>query len=90
MPYCHQHEQQRYHNENSKICMFIHYMHVYNMFPLTKAIPIMFERIPTHYQTLKTWIGQCVTTCVTVHSSSLTWLGYNATCYSMLPYILSF
>ena len=57
MPYCHQHEQQRYHNENSKICMFIHYMHVYNMFPQTKAIPIMFERIPTHYQTLKTWIG---------------------------------
>ena len=44
MPYCHKHQQQRYHNENAKICMFIHSMHVDLLFPLTKAIPIMFER----------------------------------------------
>ena len=25
-------------------------------FPLTKAIPIMFERVTTYYQTLKTWL----------------------------------
>ena len=34
--------------------MFIHYMYVDILFPLTKAIPIMFERVTTHYQTLKT------------------------------------
>ena len=27
------------------------------LFPLTKAIPIMFERVTTHYQTLETWTG---------------------------------
>ena len=26
-------------------------------FPLTKAIAIMFERVITHYQTLRTWIN---------------------------------
>ena len=36
--------------------MFIHYMYADILFPLTKAIPIMFERIATHYQILQTWI----------------------------------
>ena len=27
------------------------------VFPLTKVIPIMFQRVTTYYQTLKTWIG---------------------------------
>ena len=54
---CHKHQQQRYHNENTKICMFIHYMYVDILFPLTKTIPIMFERVTTHYETLETWIG---------------------------------
>ena len=51
----HKHQQQRYHNENTKTCMFIHYMYVDVFFPLTKAIPIMFEHVTTHYQTLQTW-----------------------------------
>ena len=37
--------------------MFIYYMYVDILFPLSKAIPIMFERVITHYQTLHTWIG---------------------------------
>ena len=57
MPYCHKHQQKRYHNENTKICMFIHSMHVDLLFPLTRAIPIMFKRVTTYYQTLQTWIG---------------------------------
>ena len=32
--------------------MFIHYMYVDMLFPLTKAIPIMFERVTTHYKIL--------------------------------------
>ena len=32
-------------------------MYVDIIFPLTKAIPIMFECVTTYYQTLKTWIG---------------------------------
>ena len=57
MSCCHKHQQQRYHNENTKKCMPIHYMHADMFFPLTKAIPIMFERVTKHYQTLQTWIG---------------------------------
>ena len=41
--------------------MFIHYVHVDTHFPLTKTIPIMFERVTTHYWTLQTWIGYNVT-----------------------------
>ena len=37
--------------------MFIHYMYVDILFPLTKAILIMFEHVTKHYQTLQTWIG---------------------------------
>ena len=32
--------------------MVIHYMYVDILFPLTKTIPIMFERVTTHNQTL--------------------------------------
>ena len=41
--------------------MFIHYMYVDIIFPLTKAIPVMFERLTTHYQALQTWIGHNAT-----------------------------
>ena len=36
-------------------------MYVDVFFPLTKAIPIMFEHVTTHYQTLQTWIGHDAT-----------------------------
>ena len=58
---CHKHQQQRYHYENTKICMFIHYMYVDILFPLTKVIPIISEGVTTHYQTLQTWIGHNTT-----------------------------
>ena len=61
MSSCHKHQQQRYHNENNKSCMFIHYMYVDVFFPLTKAIPIMFEHDTTHYQTLQTSISHDAT-----------------------------
>ena len=52
MCYCHKHQQQRYHHENTKIGMFINYMYVDILFPLTKAITIMFERVTPHSLTL--------------------------------------
>ena len=61
MSCCHKHQQQRYHKGNTKICMFIHYMYVHILFPLTKAIPIMFEHVTTHYLTLETSIGNNAT-----------------------------
>ena len=104
MSCCPKHQQQRYHNENTKICMFIHNMYVDILFPLTKAIPIMFERVTTHYQTLQTWVGHNAThyhnlnvlhthyhTCYCTFSLSLTWIGHNATRYhnfNALPYAL--
>ena len=36
-------------------------MYVDVIFPLTKAIPIMFEHVTTHYQTLQTWTGHDAT-----------------------------
>ena len=47
---CYKHQQQRHDNENTKMCMLIHYMYVDILFPLTKAIPIMFEDVTTYYQ----------------------------------------
>ena len=47
----------RSHNKSTKTCMFIHYMYADILFPLTKANPIIFERVTTHYQTLRIWIG---------------------------------
>ena len=41
--------------------MFIHYMYVDVFFSLTKAIPILFEHVTTHYQTLQTWIDHDAT-----------------------------
>ena len=54
MSCCHKHQQQRYHNENTKTFMFIHYIDVDILFPLVKVTPIMFERVTTSYHT---WIG---------------------------------
>ena len=45
-----------YHHENTKTCTFIHEMYVDIFFPLTIVIPIIFELVTTHYQTLQTWI----------------------------------
>ena len=36
-------------------------MYVNVPFPLTKAVPIMFELVITHYRTLQTWIGHDTT-----------------------------
>ena len=36
-------------------------MDVDTFFSLTKAIPVMFEHVTTHYQTLQMWIGQDAT-----------------------------
>ena len=54
MSCCHKQRQQRYHNENTKIYTFIHYMYIDIILPLTKAVPSMFERVTTHYQNLQT------------------------------------
>ena len=61
IPCCHKHQQQRHHKGNINVGMFIHYMYVNKLFPLVKAIPIMFEHVTTHYQTLQTWIGHNAT-----------------------------
>ena len=61
MSCCHKYQQQRHHHENTKICVFIHYIYVDILFPLTKAITTMFERVATYYQTLQTWIGHNAT-----------------------------
>ena len=61
MSYRHKHQQQGYPNENTKICIFMHYMYVDILFPLTKGTPIMSECVATYYQTLKTWIGHNAT-----------------------------
>ena len=90
---CLKHHQQRYHNENTKICIFIYYMYVDILFTLIKAIPIMFECITTYFQTLKTWIGHNATHYDQFYaltlmlpnidvSVSLTWIGHNMTCLS--------
>ena len=84
MSSCHKHQQQRYHNENTRTCMFIHYMYVDVFFPLTKAITIMFEHVTTHYQTLQTWIGHDATRYhprYHTFSLTLTWIGHNAKRY---------
>ena len=82
MSCCHKHQQQMYQNENTKMCMFIHDMYVDILFPLTKAISIMFEGVNTYYQTLQTWIGHNATR----------YHNFNALPHALphaLPYILS-
>ena len=58
--------------------MIIHYMYVDIVFPLTKSIPIMFERVTIHYQALQTWIG---------HNPTI-YLNFNALPHA-LPHALS-
>ena len=94
MPCYHQHLQQRYHNQKANIFIFVHFMHVAILFPLTKAIPIIFECVTTHYQTLQTWIRRAGTHYLNFKAlphalphalpyifCSLTWLSYNAMCH---------
>ena len=88
MPCCHKHQQQRHHRENTKICVFIDYMYVEILFPLTKIIATMFERVTTHGQTI---MQRVTITSMRYHTHyhmryhafflSLTWGGHNATCY---------
>ena len=54
MSCCYQLQQQSYYNENTNIRMFtiLYVCYVDILFPLIKTIPIMFERVSTHYQTL--------------------------------------
>ena len=78
-------------------------MHVGILFPLTKAIPMMFEGATTHYQTLQTWISHNATRyynfsallhvfmCCRTFFLSLTLVGHNATCYynfNVLPHAI--
>ena len=79
--------------------MFIHYMYVAILFPLTKAIPIMFEHITKLYKHGQAMVQRVIITSTRyltrylTFSSSLTWLGYNATCYhnfNMLPHALPY
>ena len=81
-------------------------MFVHILFSLSKAIPIIFERVITHYQTLQTWAGMMQRVTITsthyytryhmrycTFSPSLAWLGYNAICYhnfNMLPRALPY
>ena len=95
MPCCYHHHQQSYHSENTKIRMLIDIL-----LPLKKVIPIMFERVTKHYKTLQTFIGQRINITSTRYytryptfSPSLTWVGYNATCYhnfNVLPHLLPY
>ena len=78
-------------------------MYVDVFFPLTKVIPVMFEHVTTHYQTLQIWIGHDATRYHTRYhmryhtfSLSLTWIGHNPKRYHnfnvllhTLPYIFS-
>ena len=93
MSCCHKHQQQRYHHENTKTCMFIQYMYVDILFSLTKAIAIIFEHVATHYQFYKH--GQAIMQLATITSTcyhmpyrpfSLTLVGFWAI-YNALPCI---
>ena len=84
MSCCHQHQQQSYHDENTKICMFttLYVRYVDILFSLTKSIPIMFEHVTKHYQTLQTWMGHDATR----------YYNFNALRHALphvLPYIFS-
>ena len=85
--------------------MFIHYMFVDIIFPLTKTIPIIFKHITTDYQTLETWIDHNATRYHNFNQLphalpyiylSLTWIDHNPMrCHNFnilphgLPYISS-
>ena len=82
--------------------MFKHYMYVDILSPLTKVIPIMFERVTTHYQTLQTWRGhmqRVIITSTRYHTHyrtfllGLTWVDHNAMRYhnfNVLPHALPY
>ena len=58
MSCCLKHQQQRYHNENTKICIFRNSsMYDDILVSLTKAILIIFEHVSTYNRTPQTWIG---------------------------------
>lgn len=46
-------------------------MYVDMFFPKMKAIPVMFERVATHYQTPQTWISINVTRCDSLKTRSV-------------------
>ena len=58
-------------------------MYVDILFPLTKAIPIMFECVTKHYQTLQTWNHYHTLYCT--FSLSFAWFG--AIC-NRLPHVI--
>ena len=82
--------------------MFIHYMYVDILFPLTKVILIMYERVTTHYQTLQTRIGHNATRYHNFNAlphalpymfAQFTHVGHNATCYhnfNVLPHVIPY
>ena len=76
------------------------YIYVDILFGLTKVIVIMFERVTTYYQTLKTWIGHNATRNHTFNALShalshvlLYIFSHNAICYhsfNVLPHTLPY
>ena len=52
IPCCNKYQQQRYHNENTKICLFIQCMYVDVLFLLTKVILIVFGGVLPNSHTL--------------------------------------
>ena len=95
MTCCHNHQRNK--SINIKILKYVCSYTIYIgwcTFPLTKVIPIMFERVTTQYQTLQTWIdrnAKCYRTPYHTFSLSLTWARLNATRYhnfNVLPLAL--
>ena len=71
--------------------MFINYMYVDILLSLTKAFPIIFECVTTHFQILQTWIGPDATcyhtyyyTVPYIFSQFNMAVGHNKTCYHKL------
>ena len=81
-------------------------MYVDILFPLTKVIPIMYERVTTHYQTLQTRIGYNATRYHNFNAlphalphalpymfAQFTHVGHNVTCYhnfNVLPHVIPY
>ena len=61
MSCCHKHQQQKYHHENTKICLFIHYTYVDILFPLQKPFQLRLNVLPRVIKLYKTWIGHNAT-----------------------------
>ena len=79
------HQQQRYNNENTKICMFIHCMFVDILFlqqnPLQFSLKVLphIAKLYIHGQAIMQRVITCVTTHVTVHFLSVQH-GFRAIC----------